>query len=189
MDLQTSPSRKPLDVSRGERLLVCWLACTFLLCVFVALPNELTLSYRPLQRAVRSYLRTLGVDQYWKMFAGEDWDIPQLRIIAIKDSGVPTDVTPLFLHQEILYRHVLDDHVGIAHIVLARGGAPQLLASYAGAVRARLGPDVREIRFEQVFRAARIRAGSGEPAAVVPLAVYRSDATKSGEQKGATTIR
>jgi hypothetical protein len=154
---------------------VLWLTVTFLLCVFSAVPNELTASHGPFRRAARSYLRTLGLDQYWKMFVGNDWDIPQLRIIATTASGASSDVTHLCLHQEALYRRLLDDHVAVAHIVLARGDLPQVLASYARALRARLGADVREIRFEQLFRTARLRRGSREPTTVVPLAVYAWD--------------
>ena len=183
MTTQTIPRSNSPHASRAERLLVLWLAITFLLCVFVALPNGLTVYHAPFRRATRSYLRTLGLDQYWKMFVGNDWDMPQLRVIATTASGasspvtqdVTHDVTQLFMRQGILYRRLLDDHVAVAHLVLARGEMPQVLASYARALRARLGPDVRQIRFEQVFRSARLRRGSKEPTTVVPLAVYAGD--------------
>jgi len=183
MTSQTTSQRNSPQASRGERLLVLWLTVTFLLCVFSATPNELTASHGPFRRAARSYLRTLGLDQYWKMFVGNDWDMPQLRVIATTASGasspvtqdVTHDVTQLFMRQGILYRRLLDDHVAVAHLVLARGEMPQVLASYARALRARLGPDAREIRFEQIFRTARLRRGSREPTTVVPLAVYAGD--------------
>jgi hypothetical protein len=175
MKSQTNSPAKDVAVSVRERVLVLWLALTFLLCVFVSFPNPLTARYATFRGYARSYLRTLGVDQYWTMFVGLGGEAPQLRIIATTDSGAEIDATQVFLHQGILYRHVLDDHVGIAHIVLARGDNPQLLASYAEALRSRLGPEIREIRFEQVFRVPRPRRGSREPTTTALLAVYRWD--------------
>ena len=174
------PSASLPAPSRAERLLVLWLALTFLLCVFVALPNQITDTYAPFRRVARSYLRTLGVDQSWRLFAGE-WDIPQLRIVATTASGARSDVTGLFLHHGILYRHLLDDRMGVSHLVLARAPIAPLLASYANAVRRRLGPDIRAVRFDQVFRAAlvRPRSGTSQPTTVVPLAAYRWDEAAS----------
>lgn len=132
--------------------MVFWLAITFLLCVFVSLPDVLTNEVAPLRRAARTYLRTVGLDQYWRMFIGDNWDIPQLRITATNASGVSRDVTNFFLHRGVLYRHVLDDHVMLAHFYFARGQNPELLASYAKTLRVQLGPQTRQVRFEAVYR-------------------------------------
>ncbi len=139
-------------MSRRERLLVLWLAITFLLCVFVSLPDDLTSGIAPVRRAARTYLRTAGLDQYWRMFVGDDWDIPQLRITATDASGLSRDVTNLFVHRGVLYRHILDDHLTIAHFYLAHGQKPELLASYANTLRVKLGPQIRQVRFEGVYR-------------------------------------
>jgi hypothetical protein len=170
----TSPVSSPLP-SVAERLLVLWLSLTFLLCVFAALPAQYTASTFPaLRRNARVYLRTLGIDQYWRLFAG-NWDIPQLRVVAAKRSGEQIDATRLFLRQGILYRHVLDDRMEVSHIVLAGGPTAPLLASYANAVRRELGPDTVAVRFEQVYRTPRVRSGSAEPRTAFPLATYRWD--------------
>ncbi len=134
--------------------MVLWLAITFLLCVFVSLPDVLTNHIAPLRRAARTYLRTGGLDQQWRMFVGDAWDIPQLRITATEASGASRDVTNLFLHRGILYRHLLDDHMMLAHFYFAHGHYPELLASYAETLRAQLGFQIHQVRFEAFYRSA-----------------------------------
>jgi len=164
------PSDSIPRASRAERLLVCWLALTFLLGAWVALPGRITAVSPAVRNAARSYLRTIGLGQSWALFSG-GWDMPQLRIIATTSSGAPSDVTHLYLHGGILYRSILDDRMEVAHIVLARVPVPALVQSYASALRRILGPGTRAIEFHQVYREARVRprSGSTEPTTVVPL--------------------
>ena len=163
------------SVSRAEKLLVLWLAVTFSWCVFVSLPDVLTDLAAPSRRVMRSYLRTIGLDQYWRMFVGNDWDIPQLRITAADASGASTDVTHLLLRQEGPYRHLLDDRMMLLHFQMARADRPQVFDRYADVLRARLGPEFSEVRFEAVYRSSRVRpaSGSNDPTAAVLLAAYR----------------
>jgi hypothetical protein len=169
----TSPEAAP--VSRAEKLLVFWLAATFPLCVFVSLPDVLTDLAAPSRRVTRSYLRTIGLDQYWKMFVGDNWDIPQLRITATGASGASTDVTHLLLRQESPYRYLLDDRMMLLHFQMARADRPQVFDRYADVLRARLGPEFSELRFEAVYRTPRVRpaSGSNDPTSAVLLAAYR----------------
>ena len=164
-------------VSRAEKLLVLWLAATFSLCVFVSLPDVLTDLAAPSRRVMRSYLRTLGLDQYWRMFVGDNWDIPQLRITAEGDHGASRDVTHLLLKQEGPYRHLLDDRTLLLHFGMARADRPQIFYRYADILRARLSPEFSGIRFEAVYRSPRVRPASGSngPTAAVLLAAYRWD--------------
>ncbi|MGH9786242.1 MAG: hypothetical protein ACRD88_18900, partial [Terriglobia bacterium] len=170
---ESSPGTPP--VSRAEKLLVLWLAATFFLCVFVSLPDVLTDLAAPSRRVMRSYLRTIGLDQYWKMFVGDNWDIPQLRITATGASGASTDVTHLLLRQGSPYRHLLDDRMVLLHFGMARADRPQVFDRYADVLRARLGPEFSEVRFEAVYRSSRVRpaSGSNDPTSAVLLAAYR----------------
>ena len=166
-----------LAVSRAEKLLVLWLAVTFSLCVFVSLPDVLTELTVPSRRLARSYLRTIGLDQYWKMFVGNDWDIPQLRIIASDASHKETDVTHFMLETDALYRHLMDDRMILLHFRMARSDHRELFDRYAVVLRNRLAPGVSELRFEAVHHTHRLRPTSGTmlPTGVVPLATYRWD--------------
>jgi hypothetical protein len=163
------------SVGRAEKLLVLWLAATFSLCVFVSLPDVLTDLTAPTRRVMRSYLRTIGLDQYWRMFVGDNWDIPQLRITATAASGASTDVTHLLLQDDGLYGHLLDDRLTLLHFGLARAGRPQLFDRYAEVLRARLGPEFSQVRFEAVYRDSRVRpaSGSNAPTSAVVLAAYQ----------------
>ena len=173
--VETSSETPP--VRPGEKLLVLLLAATFSLCVFVSLPDVLTDLAVPSRRVMRSYLRTIGLDQYWRMFVGDDWDIPQLRIIATDSSHTSADVTQLLPKKGMLYRYLLDDRMTVLHFGMAREDHRQVFDHYADVVRARLGPGVSEVRFEAVYRTRRVRTASGTmiPTAVVPLAAYRWD--------------
>jgi hypothetical protein len=169
----TLPEAPP--VSRGEKLLVLWLAVTFFLCVFVSLPDVLTDLAAPSRRVMRSYLRTIGLDQYWRMFVGDNWDIAQLRITAAGASGASMDVTHLLLRQESPYSHLLDDRMVFLHFGMARADRPQVFDRYADILRARLGPEFSGLRFEAVYRTPRVRpaSGSNDPTSAVLLAAYR----------------
>ena len=145
---ESSPGTPP--VSRAEKLLVLWLAATFSLGVFVSLPDVLTDLAAPSRRVMRSYLRTIGLDQYWRMFVGDNWDIPQLRITAAGASRASMDVTHLLLKQETPYRYLPDDRTTLLHFGMARADRPQLFGRYADILRARLGPEFSEVRFEAV---------------------------------------
>jgi hypothetical protein len=161
-------------VNWKEHLLVLGLGLTFLLCIFVSLPQAATDDVISWRYMARSYLRTFGVDQYWPMFVGDRWDIPELRIMATSQSGTSQEITNLLMQKGWLYENILDDRMRLDHMQIARGTRPAVLDSYAAVLARKLGPEVRQVRFEAVHRTVQPRktARGTVTAAVIPLAVY-----------------
>ena len=161
-------------VGWGEHLLVIGLVMTLLLCVFVTLPEASTNQAVSVRHAARSYLRSLGVDQYWPMFVGEDWDIPELRVLAVDQSGTIRDVTTLMLKHGWIYEQVLDDRLRMSQLQIARRSQPAVMDSYAASLNQRLGPEVQQIRFEAVYRTTKLRKTADEElrSSVIPLGSY-----------------
>jgi len=170
-----SPPRRPIPpIQQREHVLVAGLGFLFFFCVFASLPRVAT-NRIPWRQSVSRALGSVGVDQYWPMFIKEDWDLPDLRILAVDAGGRSQDVTGTMLPREGLYEHVLDSRIQMGNLQLAAYLRPAAMDSYAAAASRRVGPEVRRIRFEAVYRTAKHRkTPQGDFIGdVIPLASYR----------------
>jgi hypothetical protein len=140
-----------------DHLLVLTAAILFSLCIIVAMPRVATnrLAWRP---AINRLLGSFGLDQYWPMFVLTDWEIPDLRIVAVDAVGHEQDITQLMKGCGWLYDHLLDDRVEVQNLRLAREDvSPVVFNSYAAAVKRHVGDNVRKVRFEAVYRTSKLR--------------------------------